>query len=262
MATNDRLCSISAPLLDVMTGPASPPDNYSMKKRIETVMQRRSKGNKNTLVDIIQKKPSLSKLFSSECTVLSRTKVRFPLDHNDNIAKEYASLPKNHYLTKEEINRCWWTKKELQKIRERAQESCRSYLSCRPDYRKAAVRMLERCGAQKKGYIPELDPVLDDEENDEDDDLSIMVDGEARGLEKRLINAMNLPFYRHKRSICAVMDTQTRLRAMEPEFFSATQKARLIASQYGLNSRYAAAWARAIADGDAKAVARNFQFVL
>jgi hypothetical protein len=188
------------------------------------------------------------------------TRVRFQTDETGDIAKEYAAVPSYHVLTQEDVVANWWTKEELREVKELANNACRRYLSQRPDYRLVVIRMLIRCGAQKTEDIPELDSAIDDTETEEDEDLSTLVDGELRGLEKRMILSLNIPFHKHKRSINAVLDLQSRLRTMDPSYFSDDQRCRLIATQYGFKAKYATEWARKMAFGDATSVARNFKF--
>jgi hypothetical protein len=188
------------------------------------------------------------------------TKVCFRTDENNDVVQEYANVPMDHYLTKEEIGTCWWTKKELLEIKEHANQICRFYMKERPKYKAAVLRTLERCGAHRTGNELDIITVFDISESDEDDDISTLVDGDTRGLEKRMILSMILPFHRHKRSIHATLDTQKRLRAIDPAYFTSNQRVRLLATQYGLNAGYATKWAHKIALGDARGVTRNFTF--
>jgi hypothetical protein len=189
-------------------------------------------------------------------------RVRFKKDEDGNIQQTFAEVPSHHYLTKEDIANNWWTKKELVEIKETANELCRFYLTERPGYKNAVVRLLMRCGAQRTthGDIFDIVSVFENTEFEEEDDVSTLVDGDTRGLEKRMILSMLLPFHRHKRSINSLLDSQKRLWAIDPTYFTNDQRARLIATQYGLNSAYATKWAHKIALGDARGVQRNFTF--
>jgi hypothetical protein len=190
----------------------------------------------------------------------SGMRVRFLLDENGDVLTEKIALKVHDGLKDEDNISSWLSKTELLEIKKRAKQFCRPFLSKRPDYRSAVVRMLVRCGAQRTGEISEQEYSLDHTESEEDEDLSTIVDGMHRGLEKRMISALNLPFHTHKRSICVVVDIQSRLRAIGPSSFTADQKARLIATQYAVNAQYAKEWARKIAQGDSLSVARNFQY--
>ena len=156
----------------------------------------------------------------------------------------------------------WWSKKELAEIKEAANELCRFFITERPSFKTAAIRLLMRCGAQKTthGEILDTDSVFEDTEFEEEEDVSTLVDSDTRGLEKRIIVSMLLPFHRHKRSINSVLDSQRRLWAIDPTYFTEDQRVRLLATQYGLNAAYAAKWAHKIALGDARSVTRNFLF--
>lgn len=254
--------SLATPLQDIATDTASANQvgSNSLKKQIGSTLTTRKKRSTQNIRKLSTTTTNLSKLTLPECTVSPGRRVHFLIDENGNIVNEYATMPDIHHYSKKDLKHCWWSKKDLQMIREQVQEACHFYLTCRPEYKMAAFRMLDRCGAQKSGCSCELDPELSDGEFNEEDDLSTLVDGGARGIEKRLINAMNLPFYRHKRCVSAVLNTQKRTRTLDQDILSAEQRVRLIALQYGLHSRYASVWARMIADGDANAVARNFQF--
>jgi hypothetical protein len=257
----------------------------------------------------------------------SNRRVRFELDKNGRIAGHYSDDDNNNDakhndmrgcsraqpppLTVADIKNTWWTRREIRRCRERAQDTCRYYLYNRPDYREAAIRILERCGAQKLGCdrphellrhsssrpssiapmvlrgavlgaMDDANESADDAPaastaavsttSDEDNDVRIVVDSDARGLEKRLLNAMDLPFVRHKRSIRVVLDLQARLRSLSRErrkgssasshavACTVDQQARLIASLYSKYCRYAAAWAIQIAKGDATTAENNTQF--
>jgi hypothetical protein len=184
-------------------------------------------------------------------------KVRFLYDEFGEIEEQekLATIE----LTKEDIKNAWWTRRELRDCRERAQDTCRYFLRERPDFTKAAIRLLEICGAQRSDRCKKQEGDSDTETDDDDEIVNIIIYGESRGLEKRIINALNVPYCRHKHSINRALDTQKRLREMEPGFFTNDQKTRLIASQYGLNARYAAMWARLVAAGDEKAAKQNYQ---
>ena len=90
---------------------------------------------------------------------------------------------------------------------------------------------------------------------DDNEDIDLIVNSDARGLERRILNAMELPIHRHKRSVEVALDTQRRLENVKHcDFFDADKRTRLIASQYGKSAEYAAAWARQTAQADARAV--------
>ena len=119
-----------------------------------------------------------------------------------------------------------------------------------------------RCGAQRTTQrgVSDFVSEFENTEFEEEDYVSALVDGDTRGLEKRMILSMLLPFHRHKRSINSVLDAQKRLSAIDPTYFTNEQRTQLIATQYGLNVTYATKWAHKIALGDARGVQRNFTF--
>jgi hypothetical protein len=203
-----------------------------------------------------------AKTKSEACRRLNGKSVRFCLDENGDMLTEHIALKTRDVLKVEENISGWFSKSELMEIKKKAKQFCRPFLSKRPDYKSAVIRMLIRCGAQMTGEISEIECFLENTESEEDEDLSTIVDGTHRGLEKKMISALNLPFHFHKRSICVVLDIQSRLRAIDPSSFSADQKARLIATQYAVNAQYAKEWARKIAQGDSSSIARNFQYNL
>jgi hypothetical protein len=206
-----------------------------------------SKGN---VVDVVPLKSCLSRLTISNCssTASTRQSVRFRTDQAGGIVEFYETPSVVHYITPGERRKCWWTKKELIEIRKRAVQTCRFYLASRPDYRMAAIRMMDRCGAERVGHTPNVV----DGHMDEDFDMCIIVNGDSRGLEKRLFNAMKLPFFRYKRSLSSVLTTQARLQAADASCFSPCKKAKLIASQYSSNSKYATVWAQKLASADSQ----------
>ena len=222
--------------------------NWTPSLKTKTKKSRvRSPGNGKTSVDYPTR---------------DRTRVRFKTDENGSIFQTIAETPSNHYLTRNDIANNWWTKKELVDIKEAANELCRFCLMERPAYKTAVIRLLMRCGAQKTthGNIADIVSVFEDTDFEEEDDVSTLVDGDTRGLEKRMILSLLLPFQRHKRSINSLLDSQKRLWAIDPTYFTQEQRVRLLATQYGLNAAYATKWAHKIALGDARSVTRNFTF--
>jgi hypothetical protein len=167
-------------------------------------------------------------------------------------------------LTLYEIKQTWWTRTELRKCRERAQETCRELLDTQIDYKLAMVRILRRCGAEHKPDIEAYryyHQIFDDQKNGSSATLSMIKEERdlrrvienvdtARGLEKRLLNAMDVPFHRHKRSVVGVMETQARMREKECTFGETEQE---IAARYRKHCQYAATWASIIAECDATA---------
>lgn len=213
------------------------------KKKRTVLISRNVEGNRNNRSD----------------RLANGTRVRFRMDENGDILTDYITSHVPDDIKCEDIQTSWWSKKELTEMKTRAKQYCRPFLYKRPDYRSAVIRMLLRCGTPRTGEIPKIDGYLEHSESEEDEDLSTIVDGMHRGLEKRMISIMNLPFHFHKRSICVVLDIQSRLRAIDPSCFTADQKSKMIATQYAVNARYAKEWARKIAEGDSSSVARNFQ---
>ena len=245
---------------DVAVVPASP----TKKGRISTRGRRRRKSaspyKKSTpVLNSLPSAASRMTLLFQQTLSLTHRRVRFASDTQGRVLAETMGSTKRE-LTLTEIKQTWWTRLELRKCRERAQDTCRFYMDCRPDYRAAAHRMLDRCGAQKTAAYSKLDD--DGAANtiiyNASDDLELLTNAASRGLEKRIINAMNLPFHRHKRSIHSTLEAQQRLRHMDRGFFSSNQQSRLIASQYQQHARYAAVWAKVMASGDAAAAKRHF----
>lgn len=201
-----------------------------------------------------------SKKKSKAFTALVGTRVTFRTDENGDILTENIALKFPEGCNDEDILSNWWRKTELNEIKKRAKQVCRPFLTKRPDYRAAIIRTLIRCGAQTTEEISEIEFLLDHTETEDDEDISTIVDGMHRGLEKRMILALNLPFHFHKRSIGVVLDIQSRLRDIDPLCFNTDQKTRMIATQYAVNAQYAKEWARKIAQGDSSSVARNFHY--
>lgn len=156
--------------------------------------------------------------------------------------------PTKKLLDFKEIEATWYSRLELRQCRMRAQDTVRYFLECRPDFRQAAYRMLERCGARKHLLMEDNEDVIIG--MSEEDDMQTLHSVESRGLEKRLINHMQLPYFRHKRSIQIVIDTQEKLRSTEIGFFNVVQRTRVISSQYINANRYASCWARKFASYD------------
>jgi hypothetical protein len=273
-----KMNSLLAPELGVLLiSPIKVPEQHRSAKQkvVELAKPNKRKKGKHSLVDVLPIKSCLSKLSltdgSGHCTATTATtassltrrkSVRFQLEADGHIMNDTtATKPlRANYLTPEDRKKCWWTKKELIDVRRRAVDVCRFYLSSRPDYRQSAIRMMYRCGAERSSPGSGINDaeielaIMEDVGYDEDYDMCLMVNPDCRGLEKRLFNAMNLPFFRYKRSIAAVMSTQSRLKALDARFFSQSKKARLIASQYSANAKYAAVWAHKLATADAQSL--------
>ena len=163
-------------------------------------------------------------------------------------------------LETEDLDRAWLSRKDLRSCRLRAHETCRFFLFSRPDYQDSMLRLLVQCGAHPTEAFLEEELQKHHQEfcEDSDKDVNLIVGSEARGLEKRILNSMELPFHRHKRSIDAALDTQRRLTNLKHnEYFDTDKQTRLIASQYSKCTKYATIWARRVAQADAQAVTRQ-----
>lgn len=212
---------------------------------------------------------SLSDAESSSTTLISdetspspshgTSRVRFKCDANSTRIVGYPMPARKKELTLYEIKQTWWTRTELRKCRERAQDMCRQMLDNELEYKLAVVRILSRCGADQKPNIEAYqfyEQIFDAAQNqsldDEAEDLKKIVDfaDTARGLEKRMLNVMEVPFYRHKRSVQAVLDTQRKLREKEYSFIDMERE---IASRYRRHCKYAATFACLVAECDATA---------
>jgi len=196
----------------------------------------------------------------------SRRKVHFERDEVTGDIVEHMHEPEI-VLEQEDLDRAWLSRKDLRNCRYRAQETCHFYSLSRPDYQDAMLRLLVKSGAQPtEDFLQaEMEKHRDDFFDDEDDeDVNLIVNSEARGLEKRILNAMELPFHRHKRSIGIALDTQRRVLGLaQGNSFTNDKRARLIASQYSACTKYAATWARLVAVADAKVVElHSNQFVI
>lgn len=94
-----------------------------------------------------------------------------------------------------------------------------------------------------------------DESNEKYDELlQVVVDNDARGLERAMICDLNFEscrFYHrcHKASIASVLQQQDMLRELP---FPLEQKATFICMQLQQYSHFAAHWARILAEGDEK----------
>jgi hypothetical protein len=208
------------------------------------------------------------------------SKVRFQLDRQENIDTTSSTVIMESHndentmiLSTEDVKNLWWSRRELAISRERAQETCRVILSSgNPDFRNAAMRLLDACGAQRyddnvrssssssscSSSSSSIASTISTEQSCDstttttttEDDIAAVLEKDARalfvarGLEKRIVNALNLPFHRHKKSIYVVLDTQDRLETMRLGSFTKEQKMNLIANQYSLNARFAVVWAR------------------
>ena len=167
--------------------------------------------------------------------------------------------PQKRELTAVETKKVWWSRNDLKRFRERAQEACRRIMNAELQYKSRLVYMLDHCGAEHKVDFDEgmaklgLDRNLANETLEEMCAAIVSEDGElARGLEKRILNAMDVPFHRHRKSAQTVLAIQSCLDQQNAKHLSNDRKAMLIASQYQISSQYAAVWAQEIAIEDAK----------
>lgn len=216
----------------------------------------------NSLSDADSSSTTLSTDETSPTSTSTTRRVRFQRDkHSGRVIGSPLPTQKKE-LTLYEIKQTWWTRTELRKCRERAQDLCREILENDLDYKMAVVRVLSRCGADHKPNIeayPYYEQIFQgnsDEQNqslvDEAEDLKKIIDcaDTARGLEKRLLNVMEVPFYRHKRSVQAVLDTQSKMREKGYPF---ADMEREIASRYRRHCKYATKFASMIAECDGTA---------
>ena len=183
-------------------------------------------------------------------------KVHFECEEVTGDVLEYKIEPEV-VLVQEDVESAWFSRKDLRQCRLRAQETCRFFLLSRPDYQDAMLRLLVKCGAQPivGSLEEEMKKYRESCCEDDNEDIDLIVNSDARGLERRILNAMELPIHRHKRSVEVALDTQRRLENVKHcDFFDADKRTRLIASQYGKSAEYAAAWARQTAQADARAV--------
>lgn len=168
--------------------------------------------------------------------------------------------PQKKELTAVEMKKVWWSRTDLKRCRERAQEACRRIMTSCPEYKTRLVRMLDLCHAEHKINFAEnmakldLDTSVEHETLEEICAAVVSDDGElTRGLEKRILNAMDVPFHRHRKSVQTVLAIQSCLDQQNSKHLSFERRAMLIASQYQSSARYAVQWAQEIAMEDAKA---------
>lgn len=270
-----RLQNILAPVLDLVKSPTrsskgikveiSPKKSPSLLAQkfndlsfsdpgafsVQLKMKRRLGAGRRRL---LSSRPRMQK---SDCELDDKTcrKVHFECEEVTGDVIEYIIEPEI-VLGQEDLERAWFSRTDLRHCRLRAQETCRFYVLSRPDYQDAMLRLLVQCGAQSTDEFlnKEMKKHRESFGAGDDEDINLIVDSEARGLEKRILNAMDLPFHRHKGSVEVALDTQRRLANVKHCDFDTDKRTRLIASQYSKSAEYATAWARRTAEVDALAV--------
>lgn len=267
-----RLHSIFTPVLDLVTSPSvrSKKEKVQIDKKLllsahidkefsvqSRVKKRLSAGGRALFSSSTSSlRPRKQTQAPREASDRSRRKVHFELDEVTGDILEHVHEPEI-VLEQEDLDRAWLSRKELRNCRCRAQETCRFYSLSRPDYQDAMLRFLVKCGAQPTEQFlgAEMELYFEDDSDESDKDVGMIVGSEARGLEKRILNAMELPFHRHKHSIGVALDTQRRVLGLTTSnYFTNDKRARLIASQYSACAKYAETWARLVAVADAQAV--------
>ena len=218
---------------------------------LQSKMKRRMDAGRRLLLS------SRPRMQESDCKLDDMTcrKVHFECEEVTGDVIEYIIEPEI-VLVQEDLDRAWFSRSDLRRCRLRAQETCGFYLLSRPDYQDAILRLLVQCGAQSTDEFlnKEMEKHRELFGAGDDEDINLIVDSEARGLEKRILNAMDLPFHRHKRSVEVALDTQRRLVNVKHCDFDTDKRTRLIASQYSKSAEYATSWARRTAEADAQAV--------
>jgi hypothetical protein len=162
-------------------------------------------------------------------------------------------------LSREEVGKLWWNRKERSKMKRRAHRVASRFLANTPQYRLAAEQLLMKCfdeSGSKMGWEinqGERDNCFDHLSYEEA--LRILVNHRERGLEQSMVAAINFEscmFYHKcgKISIASVLEAQSMGKAMP--CFTTQQRASMIALQLRQFSDFAACFARILAEGDEK----------
>jgi hypothetical protein len=145
---------------------------------------------------------------------------------------------------------CTWLSQEyIAGLEKEASDTVCCHLRSRPEYFTSACHLLLQCstlsndaGSTQLSRISDVEvrlPIVDDD-NDES----------VRGLERLAIPMLSI---RRDRSCSSLMEYQHRLLQLMPPG-ATDNRAQLLALHYSRNTRYAAVWARVIADADAMMV--------
>ena len=169
-------------------------------------------------------------------------RVRFQVDANGEIDEDVSirSFPK-HKLTPDDIKVCWYNRKERKQLKADIPWECRDCVQNHPEYCRAAMKV---CAIASRTEFASL-------LHDNRDALLVVVNGQARGLERYLFHRMNLPRKSCKTNVYAVLRTQKLIRELTTGTYSDDAVASLIAEQYHVNAQYAIRWSRVLAEGDA-----------
>lgn len=169
-------------------------------------------------------------------------RVRFQVDENGEIDEDVSSRSfPMHALTPDDIKVCWYNRKERSQLKSNIPSECRVCVLNHPEYCRAAMKVCAM--ASRREYASLL--------NDNLDALHVVVNGEARGLERYLFHRMNLPRKSCKTNVHAVLRTQKLIRELPAATYSDEAVATLIAEQYHVNAQYAKRWSLVLAEGDA-----------
>ena len=182
--------------------------------------------------------------------------VRFLCDGDGDILEDVTlkSYP-TYQLSQKDIINLWWSKRDRREAKNSVPRLCVQIIHAFPQYRRAAAHLCTL--ASRKDY---KDLITNNAPTREA--LPLLTHGDVRGLERPLFYRLALPRKISKTHVHAVLRTQSLLRDMEGDVYSADEKAQLIADQYRENAGFAVRFAEVLAVADAmEAQSEDVSFV-
>jgi hypothetical protein len=194
-----------------------------------------------------------SSISSDTSTTEQTKKVRFQVDEHDEIYEHVTSKSfSRHELTPKDVRAAWWTKSERRHMRQSITEQCEIAVQNQPKYRRAALKTISV--VSQHSNHGNLEAELSSPEFKEA--LQILVNPDARGLERNMFARLQIPRRNVQVHILTVLRTQEMLKDIQG--YSDDEKLQLIADQYSCNVEFSKQLAMVLAQGDAEAVRRDF----
>lgn len=175
-------------------------------------------------------------------------RVHFP---SSPVTAFYDAPPMDDDLDDEDQPSLWYNATDIQRSKHTMDTETQQFLAHHgAAYRPAVYRMLERCRAARHTYHDNA--VIDWNVCELQDMTTLFGYPQVRGLEKKLVIAMELPFHRQKHVIHTVLDRQAELMTSnnnKNECCSQQQQA--LASTYAAANQWAVLFAQKMGEGDA-----------
>ena len=188
---------------------------------------------------------AFSENWCQESSGEGKKSVRFLCDEDGAISEDVTlkSYPK-HQLSQKDVTNLWWSRRDRRELKNSVPHHCVQIIHSFPQYRRAALQLCSL--ASRKDH---MDLIANNAATRQA--LPLLTHGDVRGLERPLFYRLALPRRITKTHVQAVLRTQSLLRDMDGDFYSADEKAQLIADQYRENAQFAIRFAKILAIADA-----------